>query len=96
MTACSTPRTPRPRTSASCARCTPHIGARIAREDADPLRVTAAAICPRVDDVAPGRLAERDGRLLWGCAEEALELLEVQPPGGRPMEAAAFLRGHAL
>ncbi len=74
----------------------PHIGARIAREDADPLRVTAAAICPRVDDVAPGRLAERDGRLLWGCAEEALELLEVQPPGGRPMEAAAFLRGHAL
>ena len=74
----------------------PHIGARIAREDADPLRVTAAAICPHVEDVAPGRLAERDGRLLWGCAEEALELLEVQPPGGRPMEAAAFLRGHAL
>jgi methionyl-tRNA formyltransferase len=74
----------------------PHIGARIARGDADPLRVTAAAICPHVEDVAPGRLAERDGRLLWGCAEEALELLEVQPPGGRPMEAAAFLRGHAL
>jgi methionyl-tRNA formyltransferase len=24
-----------------------------------------------------------------------LELLEVQPAGGRPMDAAAWLRGHA-
>jgi methionyl-tRNA formyltransferase len=37
-----------------------------------------------------------DGRLLLRCAEGSLELLEVQPPGGRPMAAAAFLRGHRL
>jgi methionyl-tRNA formyltransferase len=38
----------------------------------------------------------REGRLLLICAEGALELVEVQPPGGRPMAATAFLRGHRL
>ena len=31
-----------------------------------------------------------DGTLTW----HGLELLEVQPPGGKPMDAAAYLRGH--
>ena len=31
-----------------------------------------------------------DGTLAW----HGLELLEVQPPGGKPMDAAAYLRGH--
>jgi methionyl-tRNA formyltransferase len=31
-----------------------------------------------------------DGPLTW----HGLELLEVQPPGGRPMDAAAYVRGH--
>ena len=35
-----------------------------------------------------------DGRLLLGTADGALELLEVQPAGGRPMDADAYLRGH--
>ncbi len=35
------------------------------------------------------------GRLLLGCHPGILELLCVQPPGGRPMDAAAYLRGHA-
>jgi methionyl-tRNA formyltransferase len=47
------------------------------------------------NDLEPGRLAAADGRLLYGSADGALELLEVQPPGGRPMDAAAWLRGHA-
>jgi methionyl-tRNA formyltransferase len=37
----------------------------------------------------------RDGRLLLTCSPGALELLEVQPPGKRPMDAASYLRGHA-
>ena len=45
------------------------------------------------DGVAPGALAARDGRLLYGAARGALELLEVHPAGKRPMDAAAWLRG---
>ncbi|HXC23141.1 MAG TPA: hypothetical protein VNU28_01035, partial [Solirubrobacteraceae bacterium] len=37
-----------------------------------------------------------DGHLLLGCVDGTLELLEVQPPGKRPMDAGAFLRGHGL
>jgi methionyl-tRNA formyltransferase len=37
-----------------------------------------------------------DGRLLLECVDGALELLVVQPPGKRPMDASAFLRGHGL
>jgi methionyl-tRNA formyltransferase len=36
----------------------------------------------------------RDGRLLLDCAPGVLELLEVQPPGGRAMDASSYLRGH--
>ena len=72
----------------------PHIGARVAVAGGDPLRVHAAAV---VDDGPPaGVLAPRDGRLVLGCAQGALELRVVQPAGGRPMEAAAYLRGHRL
>jgi methionyl-tRNA formyltransferase len=42
---------------------------------------------------APG-VAVRDGRLQLDCTPGVLELLEVQPPGGRAMEAPAYLRGH--
>jgi methionyl-tRNA formyltransferase len=35
-------------------------------------------------------------RLLLACSPGTLELLSVQPPGGRPMDAGAFLRGHGL
>jgi methionyl-tRNA formyltransferase len=45
---------------------------------------------------APGVVAAVEGRLLYGTTEGMLELLEVQPPGGRPMDAASYLRGHAV
>jgi methionyl-tRNA formyltransferase len=38
----------------------------------------------------------RDGRLLLDCSPGVLELLVVQPPGGRAMDASAYLRGHGL
>jgi methionyl-tRNA formyltransferase len=41
-------------------------------------------------------LRVRDGRLLLDCATGVLELLVVQPPGGRAMDASAYLRGHGL
>ena len=43
----------------------------------------------------PGELSVHDGRLVYGCADGALELLEVHPAGGRAMDAGAYLRGHA-
>jgi methionyl-tRNA formyltransferase len=54
--------------------------------------VRRAAVAPV--SAAPGQLVEEDGHLLWGCAGGAIDLLVVQPAGGRPMEAAEFLRGH--
>jgi methionyl-tRNA formyltransferase len=47
--------------------------------------------------VRKARVAPPDasGPLVVPTADGALELLEVQPPGGRPMDAAAYLRGRA-
>lgn len=70
----------------------PHIGARVAIADGGFLRVLAAAALDR--GPAAGRLAAADGRLVLGCAPGGLELLAVQPAGARPMDAAAYLRGH--
>ncbi len=42
-----------------------------------------------------GTLVREGERLLYGTDDGALELLEVQPPGGRAMDAGAYLRGHA-
>ncbi len=57
---------------------------------------SAAGAPEEVGALAVGALAAAEGRLLFGTAEGSLELLEVQPAGKRPMEAASYLRGHAL
>jgi methionyl-tRNA formyltransferase len=72
---------------------TPHIGAYVELPSRARLGVSRAAVAPTADP-EPGELAARDGALLYGTASGALELLEVQPEGGRPMPAADWLRGH--
>jgi methionyl-tRNA formyltransferase len=72
----------------------PHIGTYVALDGDERLGVRRAALAAGVDDVEPGELAARDSTLLYGAAQGALELLEVQPPGKRPMDAADWLRGH--
>jgi methionyl-tRNA formyltransferase len=76
---------------------TPHIGAQVTLPDGQPLRVWSSKV-DTSESVAPepGELRAVDGRLLFGTSKGALELTEVQPPGKRPMPAAAFLRGHSL
>jgi methionyl-tRNA formyltransferase len=72
----------------------PHIGARLAIGPGEPLGVRRAHVWDDAGAPPAGELTTRDGRLLYGTRDGALELLEVQPPGGRPMDAAAYLRGH--
>ena len=72
----------------------PHIGARIALPDGSHLRVLAAAALDRAPP--QGVFAVADGRLALGCSKGALELLALQPSGGRPMQAADYLRGYGV
>jgi len=73
----------------------PHIGARVALADGTLIGVHRAALAPDASPLATGVYAAED-RLLLGCSAGTLELLEVQPPGKRAMDASAFLRGHGL
>jgi methionyl-tRNA formyltransferase len=75
---------------------TPHIGAYVDTGDGERLGVRRAALAPGLDDVEPGALEERDSKLLYGAAPGALELIEVQPPGKRAMDAEAWLRGNRV
>ena len=44
----------------------------------------------------PGVLLRVDGALVVGCGRSALEVTEIQRPGGRRLAAAEYLRGRAL
>ena len=68
----------------------PHIGARLPGG----LGVEAARVSSR--PTPAGVLAAEDGRLYFGATPGALELLRVLPPGRRAMDAASYLRGHAV
>jgi methionyl-tRNA formyltransferase len=75
----------------------PHIGARAELPGGELLGVHVAALCSSADSAGdePG-VVVREGRLLLVCSDHsALELLVVQPPGKRSMDAAAYIRGLA-
>ncbi len=72
----------------------PHVGARVALAGGTLLGVQRAALAPGAP--AGAGVYASAGRLLLGCSDGALELLVVQPPGKRPMDAGAFLRGREL
>ncbi len=74
----------------------PHIGARVSLEDGGLLGVRRARVAEDTDgERPPAGVFAHDGRLLLACSPGLLELLEVQPPGARAMDAGAYLRGHA-
>jgi methionyl-tRNA formyltransferase len=72
----------------------PHVGTFLELAGDERLGVRRAALAPDVDPPRQGALSAADGRLLFGAGGGAVELVEVQPPGGKPMDAAAWLRGH--
>ena len=88
----------------------PHIGAHVMLADGSLLGVVQAAVLEEAAaraharDATDGEAARTGalglrasaGRLLLHCARGVLELQVVRPPGGRAMEAAAYLRGHAV
>jgi methionyl-tRNA formyltransferase len=70
----------------------PHLGTYLELDDGQRLGVRAAvAEGPAVE---PGRPVAEAGALYLGCGEGTLRLELVQAPGGRPMTADAYLRGH--
>jgi methionyl-tRNA formyltransferase len=73
---------------------TPHIGAYL--ETADGTRLGVRRARPIDAAVARGTILAESGALLLGCGQGTLRLDVVQPAGGRPMAADAFLRGHEL
>jgi methionyl-tRNA formyltransferase len=70
----------------------PHIGAFI-EAGGERLGVHAARVLP--DGPPPGVLAVDSGRPVFGCAEGALELLVVHPPGRRAMSGKEYVRGRS-
>jgi methionyl-tRNA formyltransferase len=77
----------------------PHIGARLALPDGSMLGVHRAEAMPALDEVEvrQSELSVHGEHLLYGLAGgQALELLEVQPAGGKAMDAKAYMRGHAF
>jgi methionyl-tRNA formyltransferase len=73
---------------------TPHVGAYLETSVGERLGVRRA----RAVDVGvkAGEVKAEWGALLLGCGQGALRLEVVQPPGGKPMAADAYLRGHSL
>jgi methionyl-tRNA formyltransferase len=73
---------------------TPHVGAYLETSAGERLGVRRA----RAVDVGVkvGEVKAEWGALLLGCGRGALRLEVVQPPGGKPMAADAYLRGHPL
>ena len=76
----------------------PHVGARAFHSGVEgPVKIWRAGI---FDGEAPtleaGVIRTENGRILVGCGFGVLEVLELQMPGGKRLEARDFLRGNAL
>jgi methionyl-tRNA formyltransferase len=73
---------------------TPHVGAYLEMPEGERLGIRRVAVV--TDQLQPGAFGLHSGDLLLGTAEGSLRLEVVQPPGGKPMPAADYLRGHPL
>ena len=72
---------------------TPHIGAFLELPGGERLGVKAARALGAAGG-QPGSTSVADGALIVACAESALAIERLQPPGKREMAAADWLRGH--
>jgi methionyl-tRNA formyltransferase len=86
------------RSSVALERCvralSPHIGGYVSLADGKRLTVwSAMPMSNKQPTPSPGEVADVAGRLVFGCADGALELSRVQPQDGRAMDAAEYLHG---
>ena len=88
------PQRPATELAATVRALTPHIGAFLETAGGERLGVRRATAVGA--EVNAGTLRAEGDELLLGCGDGALRLELVQPPGGRPMPADAYLRGHPL
>jgi methionyl-tRNA formyltransferase len=72
----------------------PHIGTYLQLEGDERLGVRRARAVP--GQLEPGDLSAEGDRFVLGTGGGALDLLEVQAPGKRPMSAGDFLRGNPV
>ena len=70
---------------------TPHVGAYVVLADEERLGVSSARVLG--EGPPAGEVSLEGSRPVLGCAEGALELLVVQPPGRRSMSGEDYLRG---
>ncbi len=64
--------------------------------DAQPAAPSARAGATGASGPPPGTVLDVPGRLVVACGDGAVELLELQKPGGRRLPAGEFLRGFEL
>ena len=58
------------------------------------VNIVRAQVCEPATPLAPGRLELGSATLRVGTADKALDLLEIQPAGKRPMGVREFLNGY--
>ena len=76
----------------------PHVGARTRHPEVDgPVKLWRARLFEKQGlDLRAGRIYAENSRILVGCGEGVLEVLDLQIPGARRLSARAFLRGNTL
>ncbi len=72
---------------------TPHIGARLAMPDGDPVGVRAVSSSDL--QLPSGTVQTVGGELVVGFADAALRIDRIIPSGGREMQASDWLRGRS-
>jgi methionyl-tRNA formyltransferase len=76
----------------------PHVGARTRHPEVEgPVKLWRARLFEGEGlDLQAGRIYAENGRILVGCGEGVIEVLELQVPGARRLSAHDFLRGNTL
>jgi methionyl-tRNA formyltransferase len=76
----------------------PRVGARTSHPDVDgPVKIWRSRVLEGAASPAEiGYIRAENGRMVVSCGSGALEVLELQLPGGRRLQTREFLLGHTL